>query len=45
MHFEDEDEGPRECPFCGETATDELHFEDGRTEFSVTICAGCGSDE
>ncbi len=40
------DDEPIPCAFCGETATLELHSEDetGR-EFSVTICANCGSDE
>lgn len=45
MHDEDfEDEGPVPCWQCGATETTELHH-DGPNEFSVTICAGCGSDE
>lgn len=48
MNDEDEltDEGRTECPICGyEGGTVELYFEDGRTEFSVSICGQCGSDE
>lgn len=31
------------CQHCGDTATIELHSPDGHQ--SITICAGCGSDE
>jgi hypothetical protein len=36
-----EEDQPRECPQCGSTETIELTDE----RQSITVCAGCGSDE
>jgi hypothetical protein len=43
----DEDDGERqECHVCGSTETADLfHTDPSGREMSVTICAGCGSDE
>jgi hypothetical protein len=43
---EEPDDGPLPCPTCGSTETTELHdSREGGPEQSITICAGCGSDE
>jgi hypothetical protein len=39
-----DDEHP-ECFRCGSRETVEMTYEDSHHEFSVTVCAGCGSDE
>ncbi len=40
------DDEPIPCPFCGEVETVELtHEDDEGHEQSITLCAGCGSDE
>lgn len=44
LEDEEDDDVPWTCEYCGSTETDEVFYEDGHSEFSVNVCAGCGAD-